>query len=87
MGQFKGIPFDWVPAFEETGGQALDSTRPVYGLNWATWKLEFQMGSALTFGRPHQAQGYEHNVRQVDWDASCNLRCEDRRSNFIFYRA
>lgn len=86
MGKFRGIKFDWVPVFDDATSSARDTTRPVYGINWATWLFQFQFGSALTFGRAHQAQGYEHNVRQVDWDSACNLACIDRRGNFNFYR-
>ncbi len=86
LGMFNSIKFDWVPMFEESTSVAYDSTSPVYGINWSTFDFEFQMGKALRFGKAHQAMNCGHNVRQVDWDASCNLKCMDRRSNFVFYK-
>lgn len=87
LGMFNSIKFDWVPVMEDSTSVAYDTQNPVYGINWSTFDFEFQMGSELKFGKPHQAMNCGHNVRQVDWDASCNLKCMDRRSNFVFYKA
>jgi hypothetical protein len=88
LGTFSGVPFDWVPIFtEDSTSSAYDTSRPVYGLNMNSFLFQFQTGKALHFGKPHLAQNYEHNVLQRDWDASCNMLCMDRRTNFVFYKA
>jgi len=86
LGMFKNIAFDWVPVFEDPTSSAYVTNSPVYGINWSTFSFEFQMGSELKFGKEHQAMNAGHNVRQKDWDAACNLKCLDRRSNFVFYK-
>lgn len=87
MGQFNSIPFKWVPLFEKSDSAAYDTTSPVYGINWATFKFEFMEGKALNFHKAERAMNSGHNVMQSNWDASCNLKCLDRRANFHIYKA
>lgn len=87
MAQFKNIKWNWVPGFDNSGSAIYDSTDPVYGINFNTFRIQFESGSEMKWGKAHQAQNSGHNTRQVDWDASVNMACLNRRANARIYRA
>lgn len=79
---FKSIPVQWVPELQ--GGDAADTTNPLYGLNWNTFDFTFLSGREMVRKEPIMAPR-NHNVRDVFMDSTNNLLCRNRRGNFVFY--
>jgi hypothetical protein len=83
---FQGFPIEWVPALTGSSEVAYDSQNPFYGINWSTFVFAFLRGKEMVRSGPMTKDG-QHNVRAVHVDATCQLICNDRRSNFVLYQA
>lgn len=73
---FRGTPLQWVPQL------AIDTTNPVYGINWGEVKLailrNWWMKETVLDRMPGQ-----HNVSAVFMDNSLNTICRNRRRCFV----
>lgn len=76
---FRGNPIEYVPYLEN------DSTNPWIGVDWATFSPVFQSGQWLRYSDPKDTSTTSHNTRAVFIDCILNLRCVNRRRNFIGY--
>lgn len=86
MTLFRGTPFMRVPALDESSSDAYDSSDPVYGLNLSTIKLFFRTGINKKMSPLIQSPG-QHACRESHLDNSCQLKCINRRRNFVISRA
>ena len=73
---FKRVPLQYVPHLDA------DTTNPVIGLNWATFKFCILKGFFLKESGAHRSPK-QHNVVENHVDLSWNLKCYNRRRNFI----
>jgi len=76
---FRGIPLQWVPYLDA------DSTNPWIGLDWATFSPVFQSGQWMRYSKPRDTATSSHNTRAIFIDCILNMRCVNRRRNFIGY--
>jgi hypothetical protein len=83
---FKGVPLQWIPELTHSTQDGYDSANPLYGVNWNTMDFAFLKGKDMVRTKP-QKKDNQHNVRVVHVDSSCNLRCNDRRQNFVLHVA
>lgn len=72
---FRGIAVTWAPFLED------ESTDPVIGINWGTFKPVFLDGEYMREEAPRQAPN-QHTVFEVHVDLTANYECRDRRRNF-----
>ena len=79
--QFRRIPVEWVPYFDNNSG-TVDTTNPVYGINWSVFKPCFLSGEYLkeTKVSPHPLH---HRTITQYVDCTYNFFCNDRRRNFV----
>lgn len=82
---FRGVPIEWVPAFDETGGPSAVTDDNIYGLNFKSFRWVFQSGKDRRLSKPIQ-RGDAHTVFQVHMDSWGNFQCLDRRKNFVINR-
>ncbi len=64
-----------------------DSDAPFYGINWATMVMQVLAGWWMRRLGPNRLIGTQHNVFATDHDTSLNLKCTDRRKNFVMAKA
>ncbi len=64
-----------------------DSDRPFYGINWATLSVQVSKGWWMRRLGPNRLIGTQHNVFATDHDTSLNLKCTNRRANFVMSTA
>lgn len=83
---FKSSPLDHVPALTNTDSPGYDSTDPLYGVDWGSIELYFLKGKEMVRSGPKQIADME-NGRAVHVQAMLQLVCNNRRSNFVFYKA
>jgi len=76
-----GIPLRFVPYLE-----ANDTSDPLYGVNWKTFRPFVKRGWNMRRGEPQPAPK-QHNVRNVHIDHSEQYICVDRRRNFVGSKA
>lgn len=77
---FRGVPLEWVPALDD------DTTNPWIGLDWASFQSVFQDGQWMRTSDPRDTATTSHNTRAIFIDLVMNLRCVNRRRNFIGYK-
>lgn len=80
---FQGYPIVWVPALTHSDQVAYDSTNPVYGVNWNSFKMAYTKALQMS---PVEKKAGQHNVRVGFMDMNLQLFCNDRRSNFVAYQ-
>jgi len=73
-------PLTWAPKLDA------DTTNPIYGINWGTWRIIFLRGEYLREDAPKIKSG-QHNVIEGFQDCSYNFACYDRREQFVGYYA
>jgi len=78
---FRRIPVEWVSYFDNNSG-TVDTTNPIYGINWAVFKPCFLSGEYLkeTKVAPHPLH---HRTITQYTDCTYNFFCVDRRRNFV----
>lgn len=76
---FRGVPITWVPFLDS------DSTNPWIGLDWSTFQPVFMRGQWMRYSNPRDTSTASHNTRAIFIDCVMNLRCVNRRRNFIGY--
>ena len=72
-----GVPMKWVPYLT-----ANDSSNPLYGVNWKTFRPFAKKGASMRRNPPKQA-AKQHTVREVHIDNWMNYGCYNRRLNFV----
>lgn len=72
-----GVPFKAVPYLTQN-----DSTNPLYGINWDSWRPFLKRGCDRRRTGPLKTPG-QHTVRDVFIDTWMNYMCIDRRRNFV----
>ena len=75
---FKRIPLVYTPQLDS------DTTNPVVGINWGTFKFCILPGFYLKESGAKVAPN-QHNVVENHVDLSWNLKCMNRRRNFLMY--
>lgn len=73
---FRGIPITWVPQLDS------DTADPVYGINWSVFYPVILKDEYLKEDGPFRS-AKQHTVSEVHIDMSLNLKCCDRRRNFV----
>ena len=73
-------PLTWAPKLDA------DTTNPIYGINWGTWRITFLRGEYLREDAPKIKSG-QHNVIEGFQDCTYNFCCYDRREQFVGYAA
>ena len=73
---FKRVPLQYVPHLD------VDTTDPIIGLNWATFKFCILKGFFLKESGALRSPK-QHNVIENHVDLTWNLKCFNRRRNFI----
>lgn len=76
MATFRRTPVQYVPKLDA------DTTGPVYGINWGTFKTYILSGWWLRESKIDMVPG-QHTVAQVHVDSSFNWIMKDRRRNFV----
>ena len=78
---FRRVPVEWVPYFDQNSG-TVDTTNPIYGIDWGTFKVAFLSGEYLreTKVAPHPLH---HRTLTQYYDLSYNFCCNDRRKQFV----
>jgi hypothetical protein len=71
---FRQTPVTWVPQLDGKTGD------PVYGINWDTFNFGFLPGE---FMADRKGNSRSHTTSEFHNDTSVNLRCTDRRKNFV----
>lgn len=83
--KFMGIPVRTAWALENAG-PAIDTSDPLYGIDWGTMEFFFSKGREMRLG-PIERAPASHTVRERHLDSFCNLTCNNRRRNFVLYQA
>lgn len=78
---FRRKPVMYVPKLDD------DSDDPFYGINWATMSIQVLAGWWMRRLGPYRLKGTQHNVFVTDHDTTLNLKCTDRRRNFVMSKA
>ncbi len=73
---FRGTKVTWVPYLENV------TTNPVYGINWGDFKILIDEKWWMKEDAPAVAPG-QHTVRNVFVDNTWNLKCTNRRKQFV----
>lgn len=73
---FRRVKVKWVPKLD------LDTTDPVYGINWGVFKTIILRGFWLKETKIEVTPG-QHTVCSVHIDSSLQWVCRDRRRNFV----
>jgi len=78
---FRRTPVVWVPFFDNNSG-TVDTTNPIYGINWSVFKPCFLSGEYMkeTKVSPHPLH---HRTITQYTDCTYNFFCVDRRRNFV----
>jgi hypothetical protein len=76
---FRGNPLIWVPKLDS------ESDDPWIGLDWASFNVVFMRGQWMRYSNPRDTATSSHNTRAIFIDCVLNLRCVNRRRNFIGY--
>jgi hypothetical protein len=71
------IPIKWVSYLQNN-----DSTDPLYGINFQSFRPFVKKGRNMRRFRPQRASN-QHSVREVHWDHWMNYACNDRRKNWV----
>ena len=72
-----GVPLSWVPYLENN-----DTSDPLYGINWKTFRPFAKRGCQMRRSKPKTSPS-QHNVRTVHVDNWMNYMCIDRRGNWV----
>lgn len=72
-----GVPMKWVPYLT-----ANTSDKPLYGVNWKSFRPFVKKGANMRRNPPKQA-ARQHTVREVHIDNWMNYVCYNRRLNFV----
>ncbi len=72
-----GVPVKWVPYL-----QANDSTGPLYGIQWKSFKPYVKKGCDMLRHPPKEA-ARQHTVREVHIDHAMNYACYNLRLNWV----
>ena len=72
-----GVPIKWVPYL-----QANDTTDPLYGIQWKTFRPYVKRGCNM-LRHPPKVAARQHTVREVHIDHSMNYACYDLRKNWV----
>ncbi len=78
---FMRKPVVYVPKLDD------DSDGPFYGINWATFSVQVLKGWWMRRQGPNRLIGSQHLVFATDHDTSLNLKCTNRRANFVMSTA
>jgi len=83
---FRGIPVCYVPALDETGGDALDSNDPIYGIDWNNLSLSYNKGRDMQILKPltPDQQPTVRDVYMINW---CQFYAQNLRSHFVGRKA
>ena len=75
------VPVTWVPYFDNNSG-TVDTTNPVYGINWSVFKCAFLSGEYMkeTKVQPHPLH---HRTIVQYTDCTYNFLLNDRRRCFV----
>jgi hypothetical protein len=73
---FRRIPVEWVPELD------LDTTNPVYGINWGEFKVMGLRGAWMKEFVQEEYPG-QHTVTATHTDCTFNYFCRNRRRNFV----
>ena len=80
---FRGIPLTYCPYLDSnvthSGGTVAN---PIYGINWGVFESCFLEGEYMRESGPDTAPN-QHTVFTTHVDLSMNVRCTDRRRNFV----
>lgn len=76
-----GVPVRWVPYLETN-----DTSDPLYGINWKTFRPFVKRGCHMRRSPPKQS-ARQHTVREVHIDNWMNYICYNRRYNFVGSKA
>jgi len=75
-----GVPVRWVPYLESN-----DTTDPLYGVNWKSFRPYVKSSANMRRNPPKQA-ARQHTVREVHIDNWMQYICYNRRLNFCGYK-
>ena len=81
---FRGIPLTYCPYLDSNVTRTGTSTvaNPIYGINWGVFESCFLEGEYMRETGPDTAPN-QHTVFTTHVDLSMNIRCTDRRRNFV----
>lgn len=77
---FRRTPVKWVPYLDNN-----DSTNPVYGINWKTWKIAFLSGEYMNEGEVIRVPDAHRTIAQYT-DNTYQFFCHNPRANFVLYQ-
>lgn len=72
-----GVPLRYVPYLEQN-----DSSDPLYGINWKTFRPYVKKGVDMRRNPPKQA-ARQHGVFEIHFDNAMNYVCTNLRANFV----
>lgn len=71
------LPLQWVPYLDEN-----DTTDPIYGIDWDSFKCCFLSGEYINWGEV-MIHPKSHRTKVQYCDSSYNFICKNRRQNFV----
>lgn len=83
---FRGIPLTYCPYLDTNVTIAGSTAFPIYGINWGIFETCFLEGEYMRETGPDTAPN-QHTVFTTHVDLSMNIRCTDRRRNFVLKNA
>lgn len=89
---FRGVEVIWAEALttallaDGTANPAVDTSDPIYGIDWTTFNLALPNGKEREVTGPQVAPLQRH-VREIYVDAWNQLYCTNRRRNFVIQKA
>ena len=83
---FRGIPLTYCPYLDSNVTIGGSTAFPIYGINWGVFESCFLEGEYMRETGPDTAPN-QHTVFTTHVDLSMNIRCTDRRRNFVLKNA
>jgi hypothetical protein len=83
---FRGIPLPYCPYLDSNVTISGSTAYPIYGINWGVFESCFLEGEYMRESGPDTAPN-QHTVFTTHVDLSMNIRCTDRRRNFVLKNA
>ena len=78
----RGTPVTWVPFFDDN----IALTNPLYGVDWGDMKVMIKKNWFMRQDGPHPIPG-QHTGRVVHVDSSTQVKCTNRRTQFVVDQA
>ena len=79
---FKGVPVVWVPALTNSSSSVVDTSNPIYGIDWSVIKYYYKQGADRKLHAPITPES-QPSVRKVYMDSWGNFICTNRRALFV----